>query len=424
MSYADLLHNKPIAKRTSTDRLISPPQMPRKSRNSLTPDRKIILSQTHFGIPTPPLRQNSESRFKVQRSSSISTKLFSTNSQELFGSPIRRQNSSDFSNSSPCPQTNARQLPSKPLHKIPIDGISCDFYISPMDWSKTQQIAFSISGSVAFINPKTSEIRLAKNAPTEATALKYNSDGSILAVGCDYGKLELYSVINQNDYMSLDISETTILTIDWKDSIIASGSRDGLFGLFDTRTEELIVNENIHFEEICGIKFSHLNHNILATSSNDSTVKIWDLRNLDEPIIDYQEHSAAIRALAFSPTADNIIATGGGTSDKTIKMWDINTGETIYSIDTGSQVCNLFWNEDYNEIFSTHGFSQNHLALWRGSDLSPVAQFYEHKQRVLFMANSPDNSKVATAAPNDGVQIWQMFPSQRLSLTDSMKLVR
>lgn len=469
-----------------------------------------------------------------------------------------------------------------------------------MDWSKSQQIGITICGSVAFINPKTGNIRTLNNTPNEAMSLKFNYDGTILAIGCDDGKLVLYSPLTQSINQSFSISSSTVLVSDWKDNVIASGTRDGLFSLVDTRENTSVISSNVHHQEICGVRWSPHNHYTLATSSNDCTVKIWDIRyfnassssatnssnintnpnsnstaylarrasamsnsNLtrrmaslsrmssddslgevddddvnsdsslaeagednsdsslaeagednsdsslaeagdddddnnnnnnsdasilqdssddnsslqedfseDEllaakehtetpqlygsvsnvspafptniqnppqnyrtslsttlsqpivPLVNFQEHQAAIRALAFSPTSQNIIVTGGGTSDKTIKMWDINTGEIINSIDTGSQVCNLFWNEEYNEIFSTHGFSQNQLALWRGFDLSSIAQFYEHKQRVLYMTPSPDETKVATAAPNDGIQIWTMFPSRRLSLTNSMQLVR
>jgi WD40 repeat protein len=85
----------------------------------------------------------------------------------------------------------------------------------------------------------------------------------------------------------------------------------------------------------------------------------------------------------------------------------------IGAVNSGSQVCNLCWNEEYNEIQSTHGFSQHQLALWMASDLA-----------VLFMARSPDGTMVATAAPNDGLRIWKMIRSKRVSVTDSMFLLR
>jgi WD40 repeat protein len=36
------------------------------------------------------------------------------------------------------------------------------------------------------------------------------------------------------------------------------------------------------------------------------------------------EHTAAVKALAWSPHKNSLLATGGGSTDKTIKLWDTN----------------------------------------------------------------------------------------------------
>lgn len=34
------------------------------------------------------------------------------------------------------------------------------------------------------------------------------------------------------------------------------------------------------------------------------------------------EHTAAVKALAWSPHRNSILATGGGSTDKSIKLWN------------------------------------------------------------------------------------------------------
>jgi len=118
-----------------------------------------------------------------------------------------------------------------------------------------------------------------------------------------------------------------------------------------------------------------------------------------------------------------VIVTGGGTADKTIRLWNTTTGETVRAVDTGSQVCNLYWNAEYNEIVSTHGFSQNQIALWKGADLAPVASFHTHKQRVLFMCASSDGTTIAIDAPDDAMQVWAMFPPRGEPPSQSLLLL-
>ena len=74
---------------------------------------------------------------------------------------------------------------------------------------------------------------------------------------------------------------------------------------------------------------------------------------------------AAVKALSWCPMHRNLLASGGGTADRTIKFWNAHTGAMLHSVDTGSQVCALLWSRHHKEIVSSHGFSQNQLCLWR-----------------------------------------------------------
>lgn len=38
----------------------------------------------------------------------------------------------------------------------------------------------------------------------------------------------------------------------------------------------------------------------------------------------FTEHTAAVKALAWSSHKNSLLATGGGSTDKTIKLWDTN----------------------------------------------------------------------------------------------------
>ena len=45
-----------------------------------------------------------------------------------------------------------------------------------------------------------------------------------------------------------------------------------------------------------------------------------------------------MKAVAWCPWQSGILATGGGASDKTIKIWNINSGSLVSSVETKSQV--------------------------------------------------------------------------------------
>ena len=86
---------------------------------------------------------------------------------------------------------------------------------------------------------------------------------------------------------------------------------------------------------------------------------IWNSRNGSSPLLKFSDHIAAVKAVAWSPHQHGLLASGGGTADKQIKFRNTLTGETLSSMDTGSQVCNLTFGKNLNELVSTHGYSYN-----------------------------------------------------------------
>ncbi|XP_074304848.1 cell division cycle 20.2, cofactor of APC complex-like [Silene latifolia] len=95
----------------------------------------------------------------------------------------------------------------------------------------------------------------------------------------------------------------------------------------------------------------------------------------------------------------NLLASGGGGTDRCIKFLNTHTGACLNSVDTGSQVCSLLWSKNERELLSSHGFSQYQLTLWKYPSMVKMAELTDHESRVLFMAQqSPDGCTVASAA--------------------------
>ena len=140
----------------------------------------------------------------------------------------------------------------------------------------------------------------------------------------------------------------------------------------DVRNERSIVSTwKGHQQEVCGLKWSP-DSSSLASGGNDNLLNIWDI-NKCAARHTFTDHNAAVKALAWSPHTRGLLASGGGTSDRTIKFWNANTGALLNSIDTKSQVCALEWSKHEKQLVSSHGFSQNQLILWKYPSKSTTA---------------------------------------------------
>ncbi|KAJ1939571.1 WD repeat-containing protein slp1 [Linderina macrospora] len=190
--------------------------------------------------------------------------------------------------------------------------------------------------------------------------------------------------------------------------MLSSGCRDGSIWNHDVRiadhkTAELVAHES----EVCGLTWRS-DGALLASGGNDNLVNVWDVGS-NVPKFSKTQHTAAVKALAWSPHEMNLLATGGGSYDKHVHFWNTVTTARLNSIDTGSQVTSIQWSKEYRELVTSHGFPHNHLSIWSYPSLSKVVDIPAHDTRVLHTALSPDGQTLATTSSDESLKFWRLF---------------
>ncbi|KAK4251604.1 hypothetical protein C7999DRAFT_10583 [Corynascus novoguineensis] len=69
-------------------------------------------------------------------------------------------------------------------------------------------------------------------------------------------------------------------------------------------------------------------------------------------------HGAAVKAIAFCPWQDSLVATGGGSNDKCVHFFHTGSGAALASISVSAQVTSLIWSTTRREIAATFGYAQ------------------------------------------------------------------
>lgn len=110
----------------------------------------------------------------------------------------------------------------------------------------------------------------------------------------------------------------------WSNNFLATGSRDKSILQRDLRSQRKYVHKLLdHTQQICGMKWSK-DDQYLASGGNDNKVIVWN--NNGQAINKFCDHKAAVKAIAWSPHYHGLLATGGGTADRCLKMRNIFTG--------------------------------------------------------------------------------------------------
>jgi cell division cycle 20-like protein 1 (cofactor of APC complex) len=264
--------------------------------------------------------------------------------------------------------------------------------------------------------------------------------GSHIAIGTNRGFVQIWDAQSQRRLRTMMGHTARVGALAWNEHILTSGSRDRTIYHRDVRSPDQWLRKLVgHKQEVCGLKWNSEDQQ-LASGGNDNKLMVWEKLNA-EPTFKWSEHQAAVKAIAWSPHQRGLLASGGGTADRTIKFWNtlispngasaaslaaasasasasgstsVPTSPTapanlLNSLDTGSQVCNLAWSKNSNEIVSTHGYSQNQIIVWKYPSMQQVVSLTGHTYRVLYLAMSPDGQTIVTGAGDETLRFWNAF---------------
>ena len=301
-----------------------------------------------------------------------------------------------------------------------------DFYLNLLDWGSANVLAIALGHTVYLWDASsgsTSELVTIDEEKGPVTSINWAPDGRHVAVGLNNSEVQLWDSASNRQvttkipslflcldkmfclhvltlcvlYFSLQLRtlkgghQSRVGSMAWNNHILTTGGMDGQIVNNDVRIRSHVVETyRGHTQEVCGLKWSGSGQQ-LASGGNDNVVHIWDRsvassNSTTQYLHRLEEHTSAVKALAWCPFQANLLATGGGGGDRTIKFWNTHTGACLNSVDTGSQVCSLLWSKNERELLSSHGFTQNQLTLWKYPSMVKMAELTGHTSRVLYMA--------------------------------------
>ena len=103
--------------------------------------------------------------------------------------------------------------------------------------------------------------------------------------------------------------------------LIASVSADCSLRLFDLKQNRPIINPLAHPTEILSVDWSKYDDSLLVTGACDNTLRLWDIRMLNQSIASLQGHQAAVRRVKFDPHRRDRLASTG--YDGQMKIWNL-----------------------------------------------------------------------------------------------------
>lgn len=315
-----------------------------------------------------------------------------------------------------------RSFPSKPCKRLYIEEFSGDFYLSKFDHHAFLD-AMAIIVDSGFIIGTKYNAHLTTFPKTASVC--WRSTGHSLALGCNDGSIQLYDAEAGKQMPGIaGVHTSRVGRVLWRDNTVVTASCDKMAAVCDIRSqsEADCIHLRGHAQEVCGLALSE-NSTKLATGGNDNAVATWDLRNWRKPLHMFRKHTAGVKAIAWKPGSDRILATGGGIKDGHIHVWDAATGAILQSVESNAQVTSLHWPaHNPGDIVSSHGYGEDRLCVWSYPSMAKLVSLRDgySSERILDAAPTSDQQTVITLSEYGTMNFWKVWPSQTPSLESRM----
>ncbi|TYG52788.1 hypothetical protein ES288_D09G056100v1 [Gossypium darwinii] len=204
-----------------------------------------------------------------------------------------------------------------------------DFYLNLLDWGSSNVLAIALGNTVYLWDASyssTSELVTIDDDNGPVTSVSWAPDGRHIAIGLNNSEVQLWDSASNRQLRTLrGCHRSRLGSMAWNSHILTTGGMDGMIVNNDVRIRSHVVKTyRGHRQEVCGLKWSASGQQ-LASGGNDNLVHIWDMSKASsnsptQRIHRLEDHTSAVKALAWCPFQSNLLASGGGGGDRTINF--------------------------------------------------------------------------------------------------------
>ncbi|MDA3954347.1 MAG: hypothetical protein PF485_11935 [Bacteroidales bacterium] len=258
------------------------------------------------------------------------------------------------------------------------------------------------------LNGHTGSVKDIAFIPGENTLFSAGGDGKILK-----WDIENADTPNQIVFEKPFEQRTLGITKDGKWLICSDdSSKILLINLINNvETDQELVG---HTKIVSGIAVA-ANNEFLISSSNDKTIRKWDLKTMKGEIL--AESESKINTITISPDSKTVVA---GTQDGKISIWNANEKSDPLIINDESKVAITAVKFNNEGKWLVSGDSKGNIKIRNSETFEIIENLEGHKSRISDIDFNPDGNLMATSSLDGSVRIWDFINlnNQPIILTD------
>jgi WD40 repeat protein/predicted dehydrogenase len=195
---------------------------------------------------------------------------------------------------------------------------------------------------------------------------------------------------------------------------LASSSEDATVRLWNLETGESKIFMQEEEDPVMGVAFSH-DGKLIATASGDDTrptqpglIKLWNATN-GEFIKEFEKHLRVATGVTFSPDDSKLAST---SQDEIVYIHDVKSGKLVQFYEEHGRPTNAVrFMPSGNELISIAGgraVGKNEIHVWSIKTGKTIAKAEDHKGPVLAVAISADGKHIVSASRDNTAAVWSL----------------
>ncbi|MCR9296955.1 MAG: hypothetical protein NXI32_29960, partial [bacterium] len=277
-------------------------------------------------------------------------------------------------------------------------------WIRSLKWSPdSNRLAWQKGGQITLWDVPQAKAITHLPAATSGLAWSPDSEGTSVAYGQHDNTVTIWHNSTREVVGSLAGHDQRVDCLSWQSEKIATGGADQAVRLWDTKTRKLLDEHHLHEAGVSTLALSR-NGDFLASGGYDQWLYIWDVEQR-KPAFSHR-YNSIVRQVAWSPVDERLAVAAGeeevvyiwdmqagrnqlqlkghtnsvghiawsrdgariasAAMDRTLKIWDTQTGRELVSLDAPHVITSIDWSPDGHKIAAGF-FALDEIIIWDAS---------------------------------------------------------